>query len=381
MVGVRELLFWLLVGGIAYTYAGYPLLLWCLARLRPRAIHRADFTPDLTVIVTAFNEEKSIGRKLEGLLAQDYPAPQLDILVASDGSWDGTEEIVRSFADRGVRLLRVPGRVGKTETQNRAVREAHGELLVFTDATTRLDPGAIRNVACNFADPAVGCAIGHLSYVPQDSRGVGSGATSYWKYERLIKQWESGIGSLTGATGCFYAVRKSVYREIDPGLISDFVVALNTYEAGYRVIYDQSVLSYEQAMEDPRREFGMRVRVALRSYWALWNNRRLLNPLRHGLFSVQLISHKLLRYAVPLFLLGLVVVNVSLIGDPLYACVLFLQSIFYLSALTIHLGLTLGLPVGPLSKPYYFVLANLAALVALLKFARGERIVSWTPLR
>ena len=197
----------------------------------------------------------------------------------------------------------------------------------------------------------------------------------------MIKQLESGIGSLTGATGCFYAVRKNVYREIDPELISDFVVALNTYEAGYRVIYDQSVLSYEQALEDPRREFGMRVRVALRSYWALWNNRRLLNPLRHGLFSVQLISHKLLRYAVPLFLLGLVVVNVSLIGNPLYACVLFLQSIFYLSALTVHLGLTLGLPVGPLSKPYYFVLANLAALVALLKFARGERIVSWTPLR
>lgn len=377
---MAEGVFWLCVALVAYTYAGYPVLIRAVAALRSRPVAKADITPPVTVIVAAYNEEASIAAKLETLLAQDYPREALEILVASDGSTDRTDAIVADHAGRGVRLLHVAGRRGKTAAQNEAVKAATGEIVVFTDATTEFAPDAVRRIVRPFADPKVGCAGGELTYVSRGGSRVGRGGTSYWGYERSLKRLESAAGSLIGVSGCFYAVRKAVYRDIPPHLISDFVIALNIHEAGLRTVYEEEARCWEETLEHAGREFAMRIRVALRTYGALWEKRRLLNPLRHGLFALQLLSHKVLRYAVSLFLVGILASSLVLAREPFYALALALQAVFYAAAAAGHLLEGRG-GGGLLAKPHYFLLANLAALVALVKFLGGERMVTWQPIR
>lgn len=378
---MAEIVFWVCVCSIGYTYVGYGIVLWVLSKLMARPPASADITPPVTVIVTAYNEEKSIEAKLRNLLSQDYPKKALEIIVASDASTDATDEIVKGVKTEGVTLLRVEGRLGKTEVQNRAVQASSGEILIFTDATTELHKQGIRRMVRSFADPEVACVGGQLTYVSEKQDGVGSGGSSYWQYERTLKRLESAINSLIGVSGCFYAVRKTAFSPIPPHLISDFVIALQTVEKGYRVIYEGGAESYEETLEDPQKEFAMRVRVILRTYAALWEKRNLMNPFRYPLFAFQLISHKVLRYAVPLFMLGALVSNAFLLPSPFYSFTFAVQLVFHLTALAGHFLQRGGRGLGYASKPYYFELANLAALKALLKFMRGERIVTWEPVR
>ncbi|HXH02181.1 MAG TPA: glycosyltransferase family 2 protein [Candidatus Competibacteraceae bacterium] len=379
---MAELFFWLALALLFYTYLGYPLLLRLLVRVRPQPVRRAPITPPLTVIVSAYNEERDIQRKLDNLLGQDYPPDRLRIIVASDGSSDRTDELVRSHPDPRVSLNRVEGRRGKTAAQNATVPLAEGEIVVFTDATTALAPDALRQLVQPFADPTVGAVGGGLIYRDRAGSAVGSGGTSYWGYERRLKSLESTVGSLIGVSGCFYAVRKALYRPIPPELISDFVIALDIHEQGYRTVYAPEAMSFEDTLHQPEREFAMRVRVIGRTYAALWAKRHLLNPLRHGLFAVQLLSHKVLRYAAPLLLALLALANLAALpGAPWLALPLIGQLVFYGAALAGHGLRASAHGCGLLAKPYYFVLANLAALSALLRFLRGERWVTWEPLR
>lgn len=374
---------WLLAIGfvlLLYTYLGYPALMWLLSKIVPRPIRQEDITPTVTIIIAAYNEEAAIGRKVEDTLALDYPRDRLEIIVASDGSTDRTDEIVLGYAERGVLLKRVEGRRGKTAAQNETVNTATGEILVFTDATTVLEREAIRRMVRVFADPAVGCASGHLNYVSSGD-GVGRGGVAYWHYERALKRWESRASSLIGVSGCFYAIRKSLYRDIPPHLISDFVVALNTRERDYRVVYAEDAVCYEETLTTSAREFNMRVRVAIRSYAALWEKRALLNPFRYPLYSLQLFSHKVLRYLAPLMLLDVWVANVFLLGNPAARLLFVAQCSFYGLALVGHWLTGRQARGGLIVKPYYFCLANAAALVALLRFLAGERMVVWKPLR
>jgi len=185
------MVFWTSVALLLYTYAGYPLLLALVSRLRPRAIRRAEGTPGVSVIITAYNEERDLYAKLENTLALDYPADQLEIIVASDCSTDRTDEIARAFEARGVRLLRQPERLGKTAAQNAAVEQARGDILLFSDATTLYWPNALRAMIPNFADSTVGCVAGRLVYVDPTRSNIGRAARSYWRYETFLKQCES----------------------------------------------------------------------------------------------------------------------------------------------------------------------------------------------
>jgi cellulose synthase/poly-beta-1,6-N-acetylglucosamine synthase-like glycosyltransferase len=375
---------WCFFGGLAmlgFTYGGYPLLLAILYVVMPRSIRLADVTPTVTVLITAYNEESSISEKIRRTLEIDYPRDRLEIIVASDGSTDRTDEVVRSFAASGVRLNRVEGRRGKTAAQNATVPLAHGEIVVFTDATTVLDRQALRRIVRNFADPRTGCVGGRLVYRNSQSSDIGKGGVSYWQFERWIKILESKVNSLIGVSGCFYAIRKELYEDVPPGLISDFVVALNTFEKGYRVVYEDEAISYEDTLSAAEREFRMRVRVAIRSYVALFAKRNLLNPLRHGLYAVQLISHKLLRYMAPLLMLQVMFANLFLLDRLPYLIFFIAQCGFYGAGLAGHWFHKHGRNVRALTLPYYFVLANTAALVALVRFLRGERMVTWEPIR
>jgi cellulose synthase/poly-beta-1,6-N-acetylglucosamine synthase-like glycosyltransferase len=383
--------FWACSSLLLYVYALYPLGMRMLARWVGSRVNPASTLPTVTIIVTAYNEERCIRAKLDNLLVLHYPVELVDILVASDGSSDATEEIAASYESRRVGVLRVEGRRGKTTCQNAAAAVATGEILVFTDATTRLRSDALRQLVEGFADPGVGCVGGSLRYVSEGDNVNGLEGEAYWSYELQLRAAESALGSLIGVSGCFYAVRKSAYRPIHPDLISDFVIAMKMREEGLRTVLAPEAVCFEATLGRARQELSMRVRVAIRSFNALIRERRFLNPFKYGLFAVQLWSHKVLRYASPLLWLGALAANVALVARDLDAGVP--------PALSIYLYLLIGQLVllvfgvigfvlqdrqrklGVFGKPYYFLLTNLASLIATLRYLRGERMVVWNPIR
>jgi cellulose synthase/poly-beta-1,6-N-acetylglucosamine synthase-like glycosyltransferase len=377
-----KFVFWTSVAALFYAYAGYPLLVYLVSRIAPKRVKRGAFEPKVTILITAYNEEKAIRQKLENTFLIDYPAEKLEILVASDGSTDKTDAIVKEFAARGVRLFRQEGRVGKTVTQNNAVLEAAGEIILFSDATTDYRADVLREILPNFADESVGCVAGKLIYFDASDSNVGKGAKSYWNYETFLKESESRACSLIGASGCLYAVRKSAYRPMYPEACSDFLICTVIYEQGLRSIYEPRAICMEDTNRQTGKEMQMRVRVILQTFTDLWRNRRMLNPLRSGFYAVELVSHKVLRYAVPLFLLLIFVSNAVLFPVSLVFDLLFLAQVaFYLLAFVGWAFEKAGVRVGVLAIPHYFVLANLASVFGFYKFLRGERFAAWEPIR
>lgn len=379
---IAKIVFWTSIGALFYVYAGYPLLVYLVSRLAPKRVKRGAVEPKVTILITAYNEEKAIRQKLENTFLIDYPAEKLEILVASDGSTDRTDEIVREFAARGVRLFRQEGRVGKTVTQNNAVLESTGEIILFSDATTDYRPDVLREILPNFADETIGCVAGKLVYVDDSASNVGKGAQSYWNYETFLKESESRACSLIGASGCLYAVRKSAYRPMYPEACSDFLICTVIFEQGLRSVYEPRAVCMEDTNRQTDKEMRMRVRVILQTFTDLWRNRRMLNPFRSGFYAVELISHKVLRYAVPLFLLLLFAANAALIPHSIFFDLLFLaQVVFYLLAAIGWAFEKAGVKIGVLAIPHYFVLANLASVFGFYKFLRGERFAAWEPIR
>ncbi len=374
--------FWASAALLAYAYAGYPLLVYAVARLRPRAVRRGEWEPRVSVIITAYNEERDLAAKLENTLALDYPADKLEVIVASDCSTDRTDEIARSYAARGVRLHRQPVRLGKTAAQNAAVELAGGEVILFSDATTLYRPDVLRVMLPSFADETVGCVAGRLVYVDPADTGVGRGARSYWGYETFIKEQESRARSLIGVSGCLYAVRRAAYVPLYHEACSDFIIATKMVEQGLRAVYEPAAVCTEETNRRSDRELQMRVRVIAQTYTDLWRHRAMLNPFRAGFYSVELLSHKVLRYAVPAFLAALFASSLALAPRSwFYALAAGAQVCFYGAALLGWASERAGLKVRPLALPHYFVLANAAPVLAFAKFARGERYASWETVR
>lgn len=386
-MSVLELAFWSCVVLTAWTYAGYPALLVVLARIRPRPLVQADMEPTVSVIVAAHNEEKHIGSKLQATLALDYPRERLEVIVASDGSTDRTNEIVRGLEGECVRLLAIPERRGKTAVQNAAAREARGEVLVFTDATTRFLPDALRQLLRAFADPRVGCVGADLQYLSREGTLVGKGCGLYWRYEKRVKELESAVNSLIGVSGCLYAIRARLYTPIEPDLTSDFTIALDTFAKGYLTVHARGAVAEEDTNEEPRREFEMRTRVIVQTIHALVRRARLLDPIRYGLFAFQLWSHKVLRYLVPELMLGAFAASVVLAVQAgpragLYEAMVAVQVAACIGGLAGWWAWQrFGLRARALSAVLYFAQANAAAFWALVSYLRGERKVTWTTAR
>ena len=378
----EQLVFWTCVASLAYVYLGYPLLVYLVSIARPKPVKRADIEPNVTVLITAFNEEAAIREKLKNTLAIEYPAGKLEILIASDGSTDRTDEIVAEFADRGVRLFRQEGRVGKTTTQNNAVVHATGEIILFSDATTLYTTEVFRQILPPFADEGVGCVAGRLVYVDEGDTIVGLGARSYWNYETFIKMAESRACSLIGASGCLYAVRKSAYEPMYPEACSDFLICTNIYRRGSRSVFAPEAVCFEHTNRRANDELRMRIRVISQTFTDLWRNRDMLNPFKSGFFAIELISHKVLRYAVPVILIVLFAATALLINASVFYTAAFaLQALFYVLAFAGWVMERMGKRLTLLAMPLYFMLANLAALLAFYKFLRGETFARWEPIR
>jgi cellulose synthase/poly-beta-1,6-N-acetylglucosamine synthase-like glycosyltransferase len=377
-----ELVFWMSAAGLLYTYAGYPLLLVVMSSLRPRLVSRADSTPSVTIIITAYNEERALAAKLEDTLALDYPQGSLEVIVSSDCSSDRTDEIAREFGARGVRLHRQPERLGKTAAQNAAVERASGEIILFSDATTWYQRDVLRTMVPNFADPTIGCVSGRVIYTDSTSSSVGHGTRSYWSYEFFLKKHESAVWSLIGVCGCLYAVRRSAYVPLYHEACSDFVIATKMVEQGFRAVYEPAAVCSEETNIQANKELNTRVRIMTQTFADLWRNRAMMNPLRSGFYAVELLSHKVMRYLVPLFLIAIMGASVVLAhGSTLYVVALTVHVGFYITAGVAGLLERAGLHSRLLAIPQYFVLGNLASLIAFYQFLRGERYARWEPIR
>lgn len=374
--------FWLSCSLLVCVYVLYPVIMKAVAARAGAAVHRSENLVRVSIIVTAYNEEKGLGAKLDNILASNLPAKFTEIIVASDASTDATDDIVRSYVRSGVRLLRVEGRQGKTACQNAAAAAATGDILVFTDATTRLDADALRNLSAWFADPDVGCVAGRLVYQSTSSTATGRGNEAYWDYEIKLRLAESALGSLIGVSGCLYAVRRSAYRPIDPRLISDFVISMRMREQSLRTVLAPDALCFEDTLSHSAHELPMRVRVAVRSINALFSERKFLNPFRFGIFAWQLWLHKVLRYASPfLWLVALATNAVLAMHQRFYALLLAAQIAVILLGTAGFALQSRRSRLGLLWRPYYFLLTNVASLIAALRYMRGDRMVTWKPLR
>ena len=377
-----EIVFWLSAAALLYTYAGYPLLLFIVSTFRPLTVRVGDYQPTVSLIITAYNEELDLAAKLENTLTLDYPHELIEIIVASDCSTDRTDDIVRKYSRQGVKLVRQPERLGKTAAQNAAVAQAAGEIILFSDATSLYKTDVVRALIPNFADPTVGCVAGRLIYVDPSESRVGRGARSYWSYETFLKKHESRACSLIGASGCLYAVRRSAYVPLYHEACSDFIIATKMVEQGLRAVYEPNAICTEETNRRSDNELKMRVRVIAQTFTDLWRHRAMLNPIRSGFYAVQLLSHKVMRYLVPVFLLALLGASAILASDFLfYRILLACQLAGYACGAIAWLLDRLGKRSRLLALPQYFLLANVASLIAIFKFLRGERYARWEPIR
>jgi cellulose synthase/poly-beta-1,6-N-acetylglucosamine synthase-like glycosyltransferase len=378
-----ELGFWVCVGWVAYIYAGYAACVFLLASILKRDVHRADIRPSVTVIISAFNEEREIERTVVNKLSQDYPPDRLKVIVVSDGSTDRTDEILQDLAKRSggrLRLLRQEPRQGKTQALNTAIGDTSADVVVFADANSIYAPTTIGLLVRSFSDPSVGYVTGNMLYTNSARSAVAEGSGSYMSYENLLRKLETRAGSIVGVDGGVDAIRRELYIPMHADQLPDFVLPLSVVEQGKRVVYEADAVVYEPALSNPAEEFRMRVRVSLRALWALYDKRSLLNPLRYPMFAWQLISHKALRYLAFLPLVGLLIFNALVfVQQGSYGGLLILQVAAYALAAVGHLFRRSGAGASWLLTPYYFVVLNVACVVAFWKFLCGQKMILWIP--
>lgn len=367
-----------------YVYAGYPLALWVLTLGRSEPGHRIwETRPTVALIISCYNEADVIREKLENALELDYPRGKLDIVVVSDGSDDGTDDIVREYSLVGVRLIRQEGRLGKTMGLNLAMETLSSDITVFSDANAMYAPDAIRKLVRHFADEQVGYVVGAALYTDGDRGASAQNENLYWRYELAIKSMESRLHSVVGGDGAIYAIRSHLWQPLQQKDINDFVNPLQIIARGYRGVFDPEARCYEETAGDFDREIARKERIVNRSIRGLMRVKATMNPLKVGIFAWEVISHKLLRWLIPLFLL------IGAVGSLLLALAGY--GFFQLISLGVVLLLVLAaighlvsnknaLPVW-VSVPYYFVMVNLYSLRGILKALRGETQVTWSSAR
>lgn len=380
--------FWVSAAVIVYAYFGYSLLLMVLTRVcKPRGSGEVraatgDALPTVSLIISAYNEERVIGEKVANSLSLDYPKGRLEVLVVSDGSTDRTDEIVGRYAIQGVRLLRYEGRLGKTGCLNRAVRVATGAVVVFTDANSMFEKRAIRELVRNFADPGIGFATGHTSYVKESNGSLVESVGIYAQIEIVNKKLESQISSCVGADGAIFAIRRELYQDLSADDINDLVIPLRVVRQGYRGVLEESAICYEGMSLGVAQEFPRQVRIATRTLRAIWTNADLLNPFRYGFFATQFFSHKFAKLLVPGFLIAVFLLSAALATEsPLFVVCLLLQILGYvvgIIAVSSRSGRSGGRLIGFVGT---FLMYNLAISFAWWNFIRGKSFTVWATAR
>jgi glycosyltransferase involved in cell wall biosynthesis len=364
---------------LVYTWVGYPIILWAMARIGRRAFfQREQRQPSISIIVACYNEESRIAAKLNDCLALRYPAEKLQILVGSDGSNDGTEQIVEEFAAREsrIQLLRSAGRAGKSGVQNLAAARARGDILLFTDAETETRPDLLEQLAEDFADPSVGLVAPVVQFGRFDD-SVSKGQGAYWRFEIFLRQLESELGILATASGAALAVRREIFRPLPPEYGDDCIIPLDVCLQGYKVLQDPRCVVTDEMPHSISAELRTRVRMTARNWGGILGRPGVLNPFRFPGIAWGLVSHKLLRWMTPFFLLAIFLANAWLVYHWRMVPLFILQCCFYLAAFAGWRRSHAPRCARVFGYPFAFCLANLGFFLGVLKSMRGERVVAY----
>ncbi len=366
-------LFWLSLALIFVAYAGYPIWLYFMARFRPRPVRRASIFPSVTILLAVYNEEKYLPAKLHNLAALDYPADCVEVIIVSDGSTDETNKILAAWEDANRRTLILTNHSGKATALNHGVAEARGEIIVFTDARQTIASNALKNLVANFADPSVGCVSGDIALGNPATGAPMNGLGVYWWLETHMRRWEGATGSLVGAAGCLYAVRKNLVAPFPAETILDDVyLPLHVARQGKQSIFESQAHGWDHAQNDRRHEFWRKVRTLSGNYqlfelapWLLTRK----NPVRF-----QFMCHKVLRLVAPMALAGVLISSFFLHG-PIYRGALALQLFCYTLAFLAVLRPRFGVVSRAADVSLAFLVLNAAAMVALFYFVTGKKQV------
>ena len=373
--------FWLGVTTIVYTLAGFPLIVLLRTRLVARPHVEAEVTPSLTLIVAAHNEEADLPAKLANVLSVDYPAEQLEIIVASDGSTDRTVELARSVPGGRVTVLDLP-RAGKASALNAALELATGDIVAFTDANSMMSRETLRALVRPFADPDVGGVAGNQVYTEPDE-GVVAGELAHWDFDRALKTAASRTGSIVSATGALYAVRRELVPSVIDGVTDDFYVSTAVIVARRRLVFAEEATVHEPVSSSVDEEIGRKRRVMTRGFRSVIARRELLDPRRHGWYSIQLITYKLLRrlLAIPVLTVGVTAIVLRR-RNPLYALVALGQLAFWVAAGVGYAARSTRLGANRVvALPMFVAMGLVTSVLAALDVVTGREIRQWTPTR
>jgi cellulose synthase/poly-beta-1,6-N-acetylglucosamine synthase-like glycosyltransferase len=379
---VIEVFFWISLVILVYVFFGFFILLWTTSFLRHKPVQTQDWTPSVSVVICAFNEEKHIRQKIANCLELDYPQDRLEIIVVSDGSTDNTDNILDGMKNSIIRTYRMPRQQGKTQCQNCAVSIARHEVLFFTDATVMHPPGVLKLLVRGLADSSVGCVTGKPVF--NRDHGVASlGQTKREKYELYLRRKLGETGTLLGAQDCIYVIPKKFYTPVREDLDGGFVEPLMLLEKGYRTVYEPNALAFvDRPAPSIRDEFIRRSRIALGGMRGLIHMRHLMNPFKYGLVALSLVSTRLLRWLSPVFLTMLLISNAFLLKSHFYLCAFVIQLAFYLTAFVAFLFAQRGYRLRlPFYIPLYFCILACSATVGLKRLLAGESGQMWQTRR
>jgi cellulose synthase/poly-beta-1,6-N-acetylglucosamine synthase-like glycosyltransferase len=374
---MAKLIFWISLISIIYTYAGYPLWLALLVRVRPKPVRKSPFEPTVSVVISAFNEEVDIVRRVLNLLAQDYPVEKLDIVIVSDGSTDRTVELLRPLVNDRLTLIELPANRGKAVALNTGLAEARGEITIFADARQTFAIDAVRHLTANFSDSSIGCVSGELIFYRNTASSIQAEMGAYWKYEKWIRKTEGRTGSTVGATGAIYAIRRDLFRPLPANtLLDDVLTPLNVVRQGYRCIFDGLAVAVDKVSKDAGQEWRRKVRTLAGNWQMLSMFPELLLPWRNPI-CWRFLSHKIMRLIVPFGMFSLFVSGVLIDGE-LYRAATGVQLLFFAISL-VGLLIPSIRAIRLVSLSYFFLVMNTAAVVGFLLWVTGRSATAWQP--
>ena len=386
-----EILFWVGLFIIFYAYIGYGIVLYFLVRIKrlfkgSKPAGQNPFEPEVTLMIAAYNEKDFVAQKVENTRSLDYPKDKLRQVWITDGSDDGTPELLKTYGD--IEVYHQPERRGKIAAMNRGVKLVKSPILVFSDANTILGRQSIREIVNLFENPKVGCVSGEKRIFSKDAdAAAGSGEGLYWKYESTLKKWDAELYSVVGAAGELFAIRTELFQEVEPDtLLDDFIISLRTAMKGYTILYNPEAYAIESASADVKEELKRKIRISAGGIQSIIRLKALLNIFKYGMLSFQYISHRVLRWTLaPLFLLLILIFNFALffatdntfINHVIYRLIFYGQALFYIAALTGWFLENRKLKVKLLFVTYYFFIMNLSVYLGFKRYLKKQQSVNW----
>jgi cellulose synthase/poly-beta-1,6-N-acetylglucosamine synthase-like glycosyltransferase len=386
-----QVVFWLCVFIVFYAYIGYGILLFFVVRVRRlfklnrKFSGNEDYLPEVTLLVAAYNEKDFVDMKIQNSLELNYPKDKIRMVWVTDGSNDGTPDLLAKYP--GVSVYHLPERNGKIAAMNRAVKLVTTPIIVFSDANTRLGPESVRLIVDMFRNPKVGCVSGEKRIQQNTAEAAaGAGEGIYWKYESTLKKWDAEWYSVVGAAGELFAVRTELYQDVEPDtLLDDFIISLRIAMKGYTIQYNPEAYASETASANVKEELKRKIRISAGGIQSIVRLRKLLNVFKYGRLSFQYISHRVLRWSLaPLSLSIILVTNLILsllelkAGSPGYYSILFLgQLLFYFSAILGWILEFRQISVKLLFVPYYFFIMNYSVYLGFMRYIKKKQSVNW----